>query len=77
MIYANPKEIKIGNLYNYTFSKNSTEYKMTEKTGHLIKITYIRGKTIFYTLPKYPEFKEQNFDMGSYMSIHLEPINTK
>lgn len=77
MIYANPKEIKIGNLYNYTFGKYSTEYEITKKTDHLIKITYIRGKTIFYILPNYPEVEEQNFDMGSYMSLHLEPINAK
>lgn len=76
MVYANPNDIKVGNYYNYTFNKNSIEYEMTEKTGHLIKITGIRGKTIFYTLAEYPGFKEQNFDIGSYMSLHLEPLNS-
>lgn len=76
MVYANPDDIQIGNYYKYTFSRNSSEYEMTGKIGHIIKITYKRNNIVFYILPEYPNYKEHSFELGSYMSLHLEPFNT-
>lgn len=74
MIYENPKNIKVGNLYIFDFGKNSKVYERTGKTTVLIRITYIRSNVIFFILPEYPGFEEENFHITSYMAERLEPV---
>lgn len=74
MNYSNrvmDREIKVGDVYSYVFSRNSTEFETVGEKDLDIKITYIRSGVVFYTVEGHPELGEKHFETGSYMARNI------
>lgn len=66
--------VVIGKRYWYWFGEQEKIYELTNEHWHLIEITYVRSRVVFYVISGYEDqIPESHMMYGSLMIRYLEP----